>query len=249
MPDDVGTNFDDLYKAIALLICKSPLTYKEFCKNLKTQTVHTAKEVMSNPQITDIANTTGIDRNVISEHLKSSIDYKSPSKLSLLLGDMWRHRDHENKLTWGKYLELSRGPLSSAISPTKALDELEAFNVIDVVRNGDKVIEITLISNQLVVSDDIKTGCEIGSLSILRHIHSIVYNLNNSDKLFQRDLRSSQVPISRQDKMHKEVKDKLNDEVWPMFQELIESHEADVPVGTYPDCGIAAFEFYSNKKV
>jgi len=247
--NEVVPNFDDLYKAIALLLCKTPLTYKEFCKNLKTHAVKTAHEVLESNKVTDIANTTGIDRNAISLELNRSQSFREKSKLSILLGDLWKKKDQNNKIKWAQYLPIAQNILSSSLSPTKAAELLEKFGSVCVVRMRDEISEIEVVKQTLSVSKDTALSCEVANLSLLRHVHTMLVNIHTDSNLFQQDLRSSQVPPSSQEKLHEELFDMVKFDFWPKALNKIEKYEADVPPGTYPDCGLSAFEFYSNKKV
>jgi hypothetical protein len=91
------------------------------------------------------------------------------------------------------------------------------------------------------------------STSISRHVETALYNINNktkqAERLFQQDLRSSQIPPSKQNDLHAEMYAIIRDVIWPMLLELIEKYESDVDPGTFPDCGVSAFEFYKKLKV
>lgn len=246
MNDNVQMDLQELYKALGLLLCTTPISFKEFCKNLKVQTVQTARNLNPNAKNIELSNITGIDRNLISNLLEEKIIYQEKSKLMILLSDLWTNKNKNSQVTWKQFYEMAIKTLSTSLSPTSALKLLKDSNSVS-QSNTDE--SITINTNRLTVSRDILISTGVFSLSIHRHIHTSLLNILSSEGLFQQDLRSSQIPPSKQTMCHEELYELLDRIIWPMVLKILKKYEAEVPSGTYPDCGLSAFEFFSNKKV
>jgi len=246
MDNEVSVDFQELYKALGLLLCTTPITFKEFSKNLKAHTVQIAKKLNPDAKNIELSNITGIDRNLISDLLKEKIIFKEKSKLMILLSDLWKYKDENNQVTWKQFYSIATKVLSTSLSPTSALKLLKDSRSISQA-SADELI--TVNTNRLTVSKDTLISTGIFSLSIHRHIHTSLLNILHSEGLFQQDLRSSQIPPSKQSMCHAELYELLDKVIWPMVLKILEKYETEVPPGTYPDCGLSAFEFFSNKKV
>jgi len=246
MNDGVQMDLQELYKALGLLLCTTPILFKEFSKNLKVHTVQTAKNLNPNAKNIELSNITGIDRNLISDLLEEKIIYQEKSKLMILLSDLWKSKDKNGQVTWKQFYAMATKTLSTSLSPTSALKLLKDSDSVSQSNKGEL---ITVNTSRLTVSRDILISTGIFSLSIHRHIHTSLLNIVSSEGLFQQDLRSSQIPPSKQTMCHEELYELLDKVIWPMVLKILEKYEAKVPPGTYPDCGLSAFEFFSNKKV
>ena len=241
------------FRGINKLICCLPTEQKDFIKSLKFDLAHTAKNLYPDKSIADLSKITGLARGPLSEFLDEEEPEKIVSKESIILSELWHHKDENDAVPLkgeSSFYSIAKDILNSSYSPSTALDSLLELKAVKLFKLGDGNVSVILLQNHLDIAIKEKYELYINQIGLVidKFSDTVIYNMQSKDLNYQQTFNSSQVPISSQYEAHLAMKSLANDELMPKMGKCIESFEVDVPLGTYPLIGFSMFEYRDNNK-
>jgi hypothetical protein len=233
-------------RAISRLIIAFPsIEQKIFIKSLRRSIAHTAQELHPDKPISYLAHKTGL----LSEQINDELDRDYPVPVmdteSIILSDLWRHRDSNGKVPInGKditsFYTIAMNQLKGRHSLSSVLDSLIKSG--SVKRDGDQLV---VLSNSFTINQDEEKVINQTGLIMNRLVDTVIYNKNTSiyDRLYQQTYKTTKVAPRDRKNMHNAIHKVLENLAMPEVIKIIDEHERDVPNGYYPECGISMFEF------
>lgn len=148
--------YQQLLEALAKIVCHTHTRQKEFINNFRFALAHTAKEQFPKCSISELSHKTGLARATLSELLKLDKPIKTLNRDSVLLNELWRMRDSNNKVQIKgeySYYRVAQMVLNSAYSPDVALKAFAEMKVIELSQDNKN---ITIKKNRIATPEDIE---------------------------------------------------------------------------------------------
>ena len=246
--DNFSKHFAKGFRGINKLICHLPIEQKDFVKSLKFDLAHTAKKLFPDKSISDLSQITGISRGTLSDYLDEQGPEEIISKEAVLLNQLWLKRDENNSIPLKgdfSYFSIAKDILTTSYSPSSALNVLIELKAVKLSDADEEDISVIIIQNYLDIAIKEKYELYINQIgaTIEKLCDTVIYNIDNEDHNYQQRYFSSQIPVTSQNKVHKELKSLANKTLMPLVRECIDQFEEDVPDGTYPELGFSMFEY------
>ena len=237
--------FNNILRALAKLVCHSQIEQIELVKYFRFVLIHEARKEFPDHSITQLAHITGIRRGVVTDVLKENEPQRFISKDSMVLSELWRLRDEDDKvpIRGGKnaFYTIAKPILTSSYSPDSCLDALVASESIEYCDEHTNLLinSSTLLINQVSKDMIYYIGYVVGNL-----VETNLYNRNklNQDKFFDMTISTSRTSPEKIKLTHQQVKKALNENIWGILKSIIDNNEADVPAGTYPEYSVSIFK-------
>jgi len=237
--------YQDLLEGLAKIVCHSQIEQKELFNSFRFVLAHTAKKEFPDCSISELSQKTGLPRATISEYLDEKEPIKTINKDSILLNELWRIKDKDNKLPLkgeNSFYSLAKQIINSSYAPDTSLKALIQSESVELC--GEKDDMLLIKEEKLTTNKITKNFTEYTGKIINRFVDTTLYNYNplNVDKLYDMTIRTTKTPPKNLRKTHEKAKKFMNEVVHPGLKQLVDENEIDVDPGTFPEYTITMFE-------
>ena len=242
---DFSKTFAAGFKGLSRLIMTfSSVEQKTFVKGLRFWLPKTARENFPNKSISELAHMTGLQRNQVSEALDDDSPVPVMDKESIILSDLWHHRDKDGLLPIsGKQKNSFQTIVSSHLKGRYPVSAIKRSLIKSGVIREERDHFVILSSAFRINYDQVRMINQTG-LILERFVETMIHNLNviDGDLNYQSSYKSTKIPARNMKEFHKDLYT-CSKTVMQMYKDIFKRYEVDVPNGRYPECGISIFEF------
>ncbi len=245
--NEILRNLNLALKAFAEMIYQFDISQAEVWKLVRWHLAHIAKENSEDGDSQkNIAARAGLDRNSYSKFISQSPPEAKPSNFSALITTAYSLSD-DGELSIKEFLKISEKVMRTTMSPQNVLEELISRKVITFKENSSTHI---IIKNEgLYTSGMTASYLDVFSTTLNKVIRTLLHNKDakESDKLFQANFYSTQMPLNQQ----REFKQYTKDEFWALRvrlrKKIEELENPNLPVGAYSEVGVSLLQTYLTK--
>jgi len=238
--------FENLIKAVAKATYIFGFTSKQFISSYRLELVKEGKR--RNLKSCDIATQAGLDRRFVYKNKDKPIE-KQTSHDSVRFDIISKLYEFQKQVCAGEPIPIKdfnniiRNTRDGMIinSPRSFLKLITSDVVGCAVDLGTHIDIKSPCLNQLTNTDEI---CEFYSANSLRYIETIEHNINNSDKLLERFVSTTQIPTNKHKRVNKTIFD-ISLKALKDVKNILVENETQVEKGTYPEVGAHFVQFFS----
>ena len=237
--------FDNLIKALVKATYLFGFTYKQFIESYEKGLIAEGKH--RDMSITEISSSTGIDRRRVSSMINvEKIPKQRQSVRFTILFKLYEYQQNTNK---GKPIFIEHFNRivrqyrdGNIVTSPELFLKLICSQSIGCAIKLEKHVDI--ISPCLNKITDLDIVLEIFSNNLNRYIDTIEYNISRKeDKLFERIIKNTRIPMDRQIKVRTETNTILQNSL-SQIRTTFAQNEANVKDGTYPAIGAHLYQFF-----
>lgn len=189
---------------------------------------------------------TGLQRNQVSEALDDDSPVPVMDKESIILSDLWHHRDKDGLIPIsGKQKNSFQTIVSSHLKGRYPVSAIKRSLIKSGVIREDED-HFVILSNYFKLNYDEERMIYQTGLIMERFVETMVHNMGTTGECinYQNTFKSTKIPTRNLPSFHRDLYAYSRD-VMRNYEEIFEKYEANVPNGRYPECGISIFEFNS----
>ena len=245
-------HFAQLQKAlipVSKMVIKFGLQCQEFKANIQKAYIKAAEELLeeSDINITNqaIAIKTGIDRRVIAEFQnQSNHDKEVINKMDMVIMSLQKAKDNSDYLSHSSLTSLIDNIYGNHIRAKAVITELISNHMIE--KSDNKYLITESLDQQLLKQAALAEEVDVTTKRLFQTFYKKMFATDQKQNLNQASVFSSKIPHSKHDEINQLLDIKMK-AFQNEMQQLIKSHETNVPEGTYSNVGFSQFQFDSTE--
>lgn len=240
---------------VCKMVIRFGLHFNEFTRNIQKAYIKAAQEILIDtkikPSLQAIAIKTGMDRRTISEHVNNiEKSYSNPlNKMDMLISQLQRHcfNTNNNKFTYIQLKNIIDSIYGRHIRSGAISKELLSNNII--IQLEGKIFKLNLtIQQQLEEIAVMANEVDFTAKRLFQTYYKNMFKSNKDKKnhLLQSSCYSTRISPRHHSRVNQLIKDELNASE-KRIRNILEKHESNLPIGTFPEVGASQFQFDSQQ--
>ena len=238
---------DSLARLVAKITLKYSSAHQEFIESYKRQLINVCKQQHPEYSMVELSARTGIDRRYIKIHLQSENLTNKPSKIKQIIEEL-RQVSKSNDSTFiiktggiNSFEDICNKVTPGSLTYSAIAKELIRQGNILEKEDGYEIVDLRYTPE----SHDLEEHFRLLIKEMNRITDTIIYNVDSdgrNNKQFQRNIFSTQIPVTKINQAKLEITNILSQALLNVSN-VIEVYEEETPSGTYPAFGASIFMF------
>jgi len=234
---------------VSKMVIKFGLQCQEFKTNIQKAYIKAAEELLreNNIKVTNqaIAVKTGIDRRLIAEFYKNDSERNEAlNKMDLIIIDLQKVKESTKTISHSTLTSMIDNIYGNHIRAKAVITELISNQII--IKDSGNYLITESLNQQLIQQATLADEVDVTTKRLFQTFYKKMFATDQHQHLNQASVLSSKIPHSKHNEVNKQIDIKMR-----LFQKemttLIQSHEINVPDGTYANIGFSQFQFDSTE--